>query len=607
MGRLIPVLACVLCVVAAGARNADAAEVFPGEALVVEGIRKQDRERKQDVALDGLVQRYEQMAVRRAEGAEKLRRLYLLARAYGLRHGDLRSKAAEAKDASDVARLEAAAAKDYAAAMSAYQDVLRVSRRCYFAYHDMGVIALQAATDRRDVAAQYLRRAWQLKPSYTAPLRQLTLLYMTDRNWREAIPVLRELIRIEPDDVKARAALIEAHTQLKQFDEAHRRIDAELAKAAPNSPTDHVFRLLQAGVHLAAQDTDRALELYKQLVIDLPAHPQPLQGYMRCLVVREKLKQPVHPDDMLWVLQRMYRRATSDEEKKDIRAKIDELKAQIANFSDQPARDLTEEEKIIALMTGKDEDLRFKVMTFITMLAQPPPRPVWSTVLKRITAAGEPSGRVRAQAVRAIGVHGGFALMPVLRLVLAQDADRRVRLAAVDAVLKQGELSVDARDAGVLILARHVDDKDRQVAAEIRFALLQSAKGRLAIDRADSTDAQHRAAFLEWWNGPVGSEARIRGLRAYPALMDVHVQDVLLPYVSSSSFFEMRAAYRAFGTIQAQFSDPSRERLYRSRNPEFAAWKTWLFALPVIGAGEMQQANHAALRARLEQWAKEKP
>src|SRR5687768_4545488 len=94
----------------------------PGDELISDGIRRQDR-RLRDVSIDAVVTDQQNLANRPSVGETRIARLYLLARAYGKR--------------LDPAR------RDLANSRQVYGEVLGLAPNCYFAHRDLGMLALK--------------------------------------------------------------------------------------------------------------------------------------------------------------------------------------------------------------------------------------------------------------------------------------------------------------------------------------------------------------------------------------------------------------------------------------------------------------------------------
>lgn len=606
----------LVCVTAAalsgtGMEAADAAP--PGflqghawENPILDGIATQDREfkRMQPQAVAG---QYQRLAARRAEKNEMVRRYYLLGRAHGKTMEDLRQRATQARTAKQRQDLELQASRARDQALRAYREATALAPGCYFAYHDMGVLELQRETPNFGQATQHLTRAVQLNGRYPAPLRKLVLIYRQQKNYNAIVNVLHRLIPLAPNDVVARVTLAGALAELNRIPEA-RKINNELLRV---DPTNMTYRTLAADLDYRSGNIDAAQAEFRRLAEANSSNPVPLQGVLRCLDWKRKNKKPVSVDDYLWVMNGMLRIESREEVKVKLREQIRSLKKQRAEQSNVGKGTGTGKpptpEDLVKIMTGPNEEGRYKVLAFLNTVNQAPPKQLLDGVMSRLSPRLEPSARVRALAVEIVGRQLGWGWLPIARLVVAQDPDANVRIAGIDAIARMAKLDPIAQSGAVLAIAPLTKDRAPTVATAARLTLVTLGKARLGLDE-NASDAAHRAAFDKWWRGPVGENLQIESLRRYPDLKDPFVEDLLGRYLRDDSFFIRQAAYEAFGMVKTMLGTAEGSAWYRTkRRVGYAQFEAWIRSLPAGTNGRLTRENAAQLEPAIRQWWDARP
>ncbi|MDJ0974788.1 MAG: hypothetical protein QNJ98_10045 [Planctomycetota bacterium] len=575
----------------------------PWEKPILDGIAEQDRElkRMQPQALAG---KYQRLAARRAETNETVRRYYLLGRAHGKNFESLRAQANQARAERQKADLLKQADGAHGQALQAYREVLALAPKCYFAYHDLGVLELQRARPDVGRAVQYLQHSAALNPRYPSPLRKLALVHQERREFAKVAEILYRLIPLAPNDVVARVTLAGALAELGQLDASRRILDQLLAV----DPENIGYLAQKADLDFRGGRVDEAQQQFRTLSEKSPTNLLPLQGYMRCLDWKRKNKKRVTAEEYLWAMQRMLRL----ERRPDVRNK---LKEQIKSIKQQQAeqtevkRDgkLPGPEDLARILKGPQEEGRYQVIAFLNAVNQPPPKLLLDAVLSRLSAKAEPSARVRALAIEIAGRQLGWGWMPIARLVAAQDRDPKVRLAGIDAIARMADQGANARAGAVLVLGRFLDDSDRSVAAAARLGLLELGNGRLRLEE-NASDAAHRQAFAKWWAGPQGEDLQIEALRRYADIKDPFVEDVLASYARADSFFVRQAAHEAFTSVAELIATPEGRRWYQGkRGSGFAAFERWIQALPKPAEGRLTRENAAAVEPQIVKWLDARP
>lgn len=549
------------------------------ETPIQEGVEKQEQERKARRA-DGLLRQAELLAARPSEGATKVARLYLLARAYGI-------------------------AGDAASAESTYREVLDLAPDCYFAYHDLAMLALARTPPDPALAERYLRKAVQVHGGYVAGYRKLARLLLErgpDR-LEEAVANLRRVVDLEPGDMEARFFLARALLGLGKLDEAER----ELAMLLRKEPRNPLYRDLKGAFYLRSGRIDRALETYQALAEELPDVVQPVRGYLACLTkLREKGQ--VDPEQWLWALERLYRLTDDPQEKQRLKNAIEEFRRLSSGEAPKPEEggELSDEQLAALLGRMTDADQRAHVLGYVYARGKRPEKVLFDAVVVRLSPKTEPSAKVRAWVLRTVGRYGGTGMTGLVRLALA-DPDAHVRVAASDALVALSETSDAARGAAILVLGLYADASDAQLGAAARAAVRDLAKATLPEPGGDD-EAARRAAYETWWRGPVAAEVKIRALHLFARVHDPFPEDILLPYAEDDDAFVADAAWSEMSAIAADLLARD-AALRREKKPALLgdARRDWLRRMPPHVEGGLRGPDAAAQRARLAAWSAAKP
>ena len=557
---------------------------LPWETPIVEGIESQNRAQRRRKPLDAMVNTY----TRRARRNQTVDNLYLLGRAYGLRFTEARTLASKSQSAAARERLEAKAARDLASAQSTYRDALKADGRCYFAYHDLGVLELKRKRRSKRAAYDQFVRALQINGRYVDAVRKLVLLYLEGDQYDLAAQQLRRLLRLEPDDTIARTQLVAALTKLSLYDDALRQLDALLAAKPRHAP----YLDLKAQVLAKQHRYDEALALYRDIARANPSVPTAFVGMLRTLQEQKKADPGASPrfDDFLFALRGLHRL----ERDPTRRAKIEEDIAQLEAVQHQPARapnrPITAEDVLAVLAASPNEEDRARAIYFFLSREEPVTPRILKAIAKHLAEATEPATRVRILAVRALGHVGGTAVSGMVRLSL-NDRDASVRAAAVDTLARIAARDPTAASALSVVLGLVVDDRDVGVSAAAREAILRIHDERLHVP-ADAPARAHAAAFRAWWQGDVGTDRLATGLGRVPTLPDKFPEDVLLAYLDHDAMLVGRAAYEALSRVEA---------------PPGSTRATWLAARPRFADEAWKQESWEDVRNALRSWSRRRP
>ena len=560
---------------------------LPWEDAIIQGIETQNRAQRRRKPVDALVSQH----TRRARRSQTVENLYLLARAYGLRFSEAREQAAKTHSAAERARLEAQAERDLASAQSTYRDALRLDARCYFAYHDLGVLELRRKRRSKRAAYDQFIRALQINGRYVDAIRKLILLYLEGDQHQYAVEQLRRLLRLEPKDDIARTQLVVGLSKIALYDEALRELEV-LLTLHPRKPA---YLDLKAQLFVKQQRFDEALLLYRDLARANPNVPTAFVGMLRSLKALSELDPEATPrfEEYLFAFRGLLRLErdpnTRARLEKDI-AMMEAAQHRPPPSTRDPSQPFTTDEVLSILSTATSEEDRLRAIAYFFSREEPITPRVVKAVAVHLSPTREPAAVVRAAAVRALEFAGGTATVGMIRLALT-DADVRVRTAVVDALAAIATRDASVRPPLLIVLGAATEDPDAGVAAAARQAILRLSETRLDV-KSDAASAAHEVAFKAWWRGDTGQDLIATGLERYGDVPDRFPEDILLAYLDHPSILVGRAAYKALGRVQA---------------PPGSTRANWLAARPRFADDAWTQGSWDTTRSTLRSWTRGRP
>ena len=556
----------------------------PWERAIDRGVVDQRQDVRRGTAPKQLVQRALR-ATRRDPGVDKL---YLLGRAYGVYAQYHRAKARAARTEAERQRHLQQAANLHGEAMAAYGDVLRQAPRCYYAMHDMGVLVLQADPKARHAAFAHFRDAYRVNPRYLPTVRQLITMYLEQKQFGVAVPLIQGLLAAEPSDHEARARLVAAYTALEKYPQAEREL-ATLLRARPDSPT---LLALRADLDRRAGNNKRAIDTYMKLARINPNVPT---GFVGIVQIVEAERQAGRAPDLKayrFGIKGLLRIERDPKQRENLEAGLRRVEHELANPGGPTGDGPPTLAQLLHALKSPDPQRRWNGVVGLLTREEKATPDVVRALAERLSADVEPAPPVRAAVVRGLGVLTGSRLAPLLRLSLA-DANERVRIETIDTLVGIARRDLQVRGAVLAILGLYVDVREVEPAAAARAGILALTDTTLYDVTEESEDAAWRAAFLAWWRGPIGVDAQIRALEGYHALGDQRPAEVLVPYLASPDFFVWKAAYEALGASARHVRDP--------------AMKRWYGARPQFPAERLQKANWPGLKGEMDAWLATRP
>lgn len=557
------------------------------EEGIERGLVRQRQEQRSTTA-DALVGKYER-ALRRQPAVENR---YLLARAHGLRAAE-QVEQAKARTGGEAARLAALAARDRDEARRLYADVLRDAPRCYFAHHDLGVLALQDAPPDEARAFAHFNDAYRIHPRYTPTLRQLVNLYAARKQHEAAVGLLRAILDVEGEDDEGRLRLAGLLGELGRHAEAAAEVERLLARPRP----DPRAYLAQAQLDLALGRLDRASGTFRRLMAANPSAPGPYVGLLRAAQARREAdpKDRGALEDALEALKGLYRLERDAERREALGRDLQGLERALA----APAGDAAPPPSVARALEAlghADERARLQaVLYLLTREEVPSPeeqREILRALSGRVTPAGEPAPQVRAAVVGALGRLYGTAWLWVTRKGL-RDPDPRVVAQTADTLVGIARRDGNAQGAVVAALALGAERPDALASAACRLGVLALLGVRLLGVEDDAGEEEHRRAFGQWLASAVGQDRISEALRAYGRVGDPHAHEVLLPWLERGDSFVGRAAVAALAETRA-----------RVREDDL---KAWYARLPGADHARLDRAGFDALKPALLAWAREAP
>ncbi|MDF1700426.1 MAG: HEAT repeat domain-containing protein [Planctomycetota bacterium] len=556
----------------------------PWERAIDRGVVEQRQAIRRGTAPKQLVERALR-ATRRNDGVDKL---YLLARAYGVHAQWHRAKAKTARGPASKQRHLAEAANLHAEAMATYAAVIKRAPRCYYAMHDMGVLVLQNDEKAKRGAFDHFRNAYRTNARYLPTLRQLITMYLAEKQFGVAVPLLQGLLAEAPGDDEARARLVASYTSLEKYPEAYRILDPMIAKR-PGSPT---LMALRADLDRRSSNFKRAISTYQRISRMNPNVPTGFLGLIQ--VVEKQRTEKLEPDLKAYRfgLKGLMRIERDPEQRKALAGALQRVEHQLANPGGASSTGPATIPQLLHALKSPDGQVRWNaVVGLLTHEEKPSPETV-RALASRLSASVEPEPPVRAAVVRGLGLLSGSRLAPLLRHSIA-DANERVRIETIDTLADIGRRDLTARGSVIAILGLSVEDKSVELAAAARNGILALTDTRLEGLDEDSDDAAYRQAFRSWWQGPIGTDVQIRALEAYPGFGDRTPHLTLAPYLASNDFYVWKAAYEAFGACAKHVRDP--------------ALRPWCAARPQFAPERLQKANWPALKGEMAAWLAARP
>jgi tetratricopeptide (TPR) repeat protein len=527
-----------------------------------------------------------QRAVRRDASVVKL---YLLARAHGLRASVELGRAQEVKDPAVQRRQREKADADFSEALSIYAEVLRKAPNCYFALHDMGVLELQRNPKATRVAYDYFSRGYRINAKYTPTQRQIIQLFLAGKQYEEAISVILRVIDLDPADQDARLRLVSCYANIQKYDLAYEVLDPMVDQA----PADLRLLAMRAHLDLKTKRFVRAALTYRRLARANPNVPAAFMGMIEALQDPGAQKEiPTAMEDYLSALKGLRRLERNPENLKRIDDDIAKMEHRLSSPDSTTAGGPPGTEELLHALNGPDAELRWRSVVYLTVRDEKANADVLRAIAAHIAPAAETDPRVRGAAVSGLARLAGTSLLPVVRLGL-QDPSENVRAMTADQLVGIAARDQEAAGPVISILGLHVNDEAPEVATAARNGILVLSGVTLAGVGDESSDADWRRAFSQWWAGTEGADVLIRSLEKYPSSGDRNADDVLLPYLSSPDFYVFRGAYNGLRGSTELISGDARVR--------------WFQSMPQFDAVRLKKANHGALQAEMAAWAARRP
>ena len=557
----------------------------PWEDGVERGVDQQRALMRRGTTPKSIVER----AARSARRDNSVVNLYLLARAYGLRANVAQARAEKLSDPAARRHQEQAAQTDFSEAMGIYREVLRKAPTCYFAWHDMGVLELQRNPKATRLAYDHFTKAYRINPKYTPTQRQIVRLFLAGKQYENAIPVIQRVLELDPGDEDARLRLVTCYGAIKKYDMAYAILDPMVAK----TPND--LRLLAMRSHLDNKTKRylRAVTTYRRLARANPNVPTAFLGLLEALQDPKTREQiPTALEDYLFALKGLRRLERDPENIKRIDEDIAKMEHRMANPDADTTGGPPSTEQLLHALRGPDAKRRAQAVLYLMVREEKATNEVVRAIAGHLSPAAESDAAVRYNVVRALGFMSGTRLLPLIRLGLA-DPDMRVRVQTADTLAGLAARDPEALGPVISILGLYVEAENPELSAAARNGILSLARINLPGLDEESTDAEYRAAFREWWSGTEGSDLLIRSLELYHKARDRRPDQVLVPYLDAQDFYVFRGAYNG---LQAAAKHAGGEAIVR-----------WFASMPVIPAERLKKAEHAALKSQLDAWVARRP
>ena len=560
---------------------------------VFDEIANQDAEIQRG-QLKALVNRLESKAVRTHDTMT----LYLLARAY--------AKSSRTADA-----------------FATYAELIKADPNFPFAWRDRGVLHYERARELRKSASDpktapaaataanaeadramreaesNFRQAIVVWPDYVDALQPLGVLLSFEAGKpKEAIPVLRRLVEVEPGKENARYQLAQAYGRAGQHDDGLRVIDTLLASA----PTDPLLRELRAWLLAEKGDLKGSLAVYKALATESPGTMRPLQ---LAIVTIEKHAKTAKFDaaDMeivVWFLKRLRMLVPTDDERRKLTVEIDRIEAS-ANKPEPGAAKPPTAEEIVKRIGAADPKERAYLLEMLSRMPNFPVTPDLIRVLVETLADATLEPRAREQALvlfEKFSPPGGFSLGTLFGgyvTIAMSDRDPSVRAKAAEVL--GGFDSAAFVPAYLVLAAKSEDPKYLEAAAAARIAVCRIANVRPPFERDDPPAAQ-RAAFETWWKSPEAVPLKLRAIEDAKLAQDERPERGLILLATEPEPDVWIPAVKALAEVTARRNP---------RNPPPAARDAWLKSFPAIPADDLRKERREAVVDALLAWWNKAP
>ena len=464
-------------------------------------------------------------------------------------------------------------------AITAYGEALAIEPGCWYAWRDRGVLRWL----EKDLkgAEQDLRQALTLNPRMLEALQELGRLLIEEKRYAEGIRVLTRALDVDPGLDSARFKIAEAFAALNHPSEALQTLVPLLAKA----PNDVMLRVAQARYLLASEQYAAAQAIFKQLAIENPNDPAPLNAWLGIAVKAKSLDA----EEGVWVLEQLRRLARTADERGKITKEIEELRRQASALlaPPTPKGPPTAEDLARALRAPEvraREAAAFYILTGVkegfTITGE-----LATALIERLRPAehadapakGEDVARIRALALEILARYGTPEFASIVRGSL-HDPDGNVRRKAADALgLLKNKLAVAA-------LWRYAKGADLDLAVSARLAVYQLAQK--APPAADATSDAQAAAFTAWWTSSEARDVKLAAITEVLASADRAVDELLFPlaYLDADDVVGT-AAHNGLKTLAKIAGEAAAEA--KRQGKDVPPGIDWMRSLPILGAASI--------------------
>lgn len=157
--------------------------------------------------------------------------------------------------------LKALEAKDYPAAVAAFEKALAADEKDYAALFHLGLA--HSLLNNAEKAIDYYKQTLALKPDLYEAQMNLSALYVESGQAAEAIPLLKAAVEKKPQEFRPNYFLAEAFLRANQLDDAERQFRVA-QQIDPKSENIRSSLLHLASLYEKAKQFDKAVAIYQQ-------------------------------------------------------------------------------------------------------------------------------------------------------------------------------------------------------------------------------------------------------------------------------------------------------------------------------------------------------
>ncbi|KAF3624930.1 putative UDP-N-acetylglucosamine--peptide N-acetylglucosaminyltransferase SEC [Capsicum annuum] len=136
--------------------------------------------------------------------------------------------------------------------------------------HNFQKLLFVLSRNMMSTAAQCFKASLSVTTDFSSPFRYLTVIYMQQRCYAQAISCYNEVLRIDPVDTDALVERGNAYIEIDRVDEAMQ----DYTRAIAISPTMAEAHMFLANAYIMSDDVESAIKSYRQALMICPDFPK---------------------------------------------------------------------------------------------------------------------------------------------------------------------------------------------------------------------------------------------------------------------------------------------------------------------------------------------